>query len=119
MAHNIYIKMSINNNENIISSNKFLNGSNYRIWYDSINTVVEQLELEEYLEKDVVQELYDNDPTNIEAIKKAKWENKRVRLIIINSITPKIHEDIIGIEAASAIIESLKTEYNSEANDLT
>ena len=93
--------MSINNNENIISSNKFLNGSNYRIWYDSIKTVVEQLELEEYLEKDVVQELYDNDPTNIEAIKKAKRENKRVRLIIINSITPKIHEDIIGIDTVS------------------
>ncbi|KAG4091531.1 hypothetical protein H8356DRAFT_1407625 [Neocallimastix lanati (nom. inval.)] len=47
--------------ENIISSNKFLNGSNYRIWYDSIKIVVEQLELEEYLEKVAVQELYDND----------------------------------------------------------
>ena len=53
--------MPINNNENIISSNKFLNGSNYRIWYDSIKIVVEQLELEEYLEKVAVQELYDND----------------------------------------------------------
>jgi len=28
---------------------------NFRIWYDSIKPVVEQLELEEYLEKDVVQ----------------------------------------------------------------
>jgi len=61
---------------------------------------------------DVVQELYDNTQTNVEAIKKAKQENKKVRLIIINSIIPKIHEDIIGIEA-----ESLKSEYNSEAND--
>ena len=43
--------MSINNNENIIRSNRFLNGSNYRIWYDSIKSVVEQLELKEYLEK--------------------------------------------------------------------
>ena len=66
---------------------------------------------------DVVQELYDNTQTNVEAIKKAKQENKKVRLIIINSIMPKIHEDIIGIEAASAITESLKSEYNSEAND--
>ena len=66
---------------------------------------------------DVVQELYDNTQTNVEAIKKAKQENKKVRLIIINSIIPKIHEDIIGIEAASAITESLKSEYNSEAND--
>jgi len=50
---------------------------------------------------------------------RAKWENKKVRPIIINSITPKIHEDIIVIEAASTIIESLKTECNGEANDLT
>jgi len=92
-----------NNNEDIINSNKTLNGTNYNIWYDTISTDVEKLDLSEYLEKDIVKELEDQGKDN-NIIKQAKSKNSQVRLLIINSVTSKIHKEIIGIIPASLII---------------
>eukprot|EP00833_Pecoramyces_ruminatium_P014940 jgi/Orpsp1_1/1188972/evm.model.d7180000068605.1 len=111
--------MSNNNSEYSIHSSKFLNGKNFRIWFDAFKNLIEQKGLGEYLTKDVVGELTQNKPEDKEAIKQAIQNNMKVRLILINTLTPKIHEEIIGIDTVSTIIQTLKTEYDHEVNDLT
>ena len=95
-----------------------MNSTNYNIWYDTISTAVEKLGLSEYLEKYIVKELEDQRKDN-NIVKQVKSKNSQVRLVIINSVTSKIHEEIIVIIPASLIIETLKTKYVKETEDIT
>ncbi|ORY57943.1 hypothetical protein LY90DRAFT_506343 [Neocallimastix californiae] len=74
--------------------------------YDTISTAVEQLGLSEYLEKDIAKEL-DDQGKDKNIIKQAKSKNNQ------------IHEEIIGIIPAFLTIETLKTEYGKETEDMT
>jgi len=106
-------------NNIIISDNKILDGTNYHIWYDTIKSAAGEIELSEYLTTDKIKQCIDQHPGNQDELNKVKKENDKLRSIIINSINNKIHEEIIGIESVSVIIETLKTDYDRDKKDLT
>ena len=102
-----------------IEENKILNGDNYHIWYDNITGIAKDLELSDYLTTDKIKICKEQNPNDKKELQKIIKNNNKLRLVIINSISNKKHEEIIGIEPVSVIIETLKTEYDKDVNDYT
>jgi len=98
---------------------KILDGTNYHIWYDTIKAIATANGLEEYLTIDKIAEAESAKPLDQEKVNTAKKENGILKAIIINSVSNKIHEDIVGIDTTSVIINTLKTEYDKDTKDLT
>ena len=66
--------MSNNNKINFnIDDDKILDGTNYRIWYDTISTIATGLGLSEYLEKNKISEAEAQNPDDSKLIK-LKWK---------------------------------------------
>ena len=102
-----------------ISDKKILDGTNYLIWYDAIESAAKEIDLLEYLKTDKIKQYEEQHPGDQDGLNKIKKDNNKLRSIIINSITNSIHEEIIGIESVSVIIETLKTDYDKDTQDLT
>ena len=94
------------------------NNSNFNLWYDTIETALISQGLEKYITNDILKNLNEAAAKDEKAIASAKKENNKARLIILNTISKEIHQDIIGIESVYSIMKNLKVEYGESNEDI-
>jgi len=82
-----------------------------------LTTTLSQIGLIDYLSSDNLEEAKSSgDEATYQKVQK---ENYRIRFMIVNSVTDKIHEDLVGIQSVYSLIGYLKADYDKGQKDLT
>jgi len=99
-----------------INSNKIFTGSdNYFLWYDYITWITRREILIEYILNDKIKDIDIYNPNGEDQTKNI-MNNRTVRTILTDSMTPQIHSEIAGINSAYDTMIALKQKYGG-SND--
>jgi len=103
----------INNNNDI----KLTGSENFSLWIDHILWVIRKEKLIDYVTIDKIGEIdidHPSGPNEIEAV----MNNGKARVILVESMTPQVHSEVVGINSAYSMLEKLKKKYGGDDNNI-
>jgi len=103
----------MNNNNNI----KLTGSENFSLWIDHILWVIRKEELIDYVTTDKIGEIDIDHPSGPNEITTV-MNNGKARVILVESMTPQVHSEVVGINSAYNMLEKLKKKYGGDDNNI-
>jgi len=101
-------------NNLVMQTNFKFDGNHFKMWYKIIINILTGQGLAGYVTTDIIN--LNNNPNLANEIRK---NNAKATTLIMNSISPKIFQDIEDLDSAFEMMEKLKLLYDVDQNILT
>jgi len=109
--------MFANHQNEIMNYNVILNKKNYHVWLSRLEVSLTSMNLKEYIDNDVIEQLKRKDPNNKAKIKEAKRQDSKAQMVIFNTISIETRNRIRNLKTAYAILRKLKEKYEKDLNE--
>ena len=109
--------MFANNQNEVMNYNVILNKKNYNVWLSRLEVSLTSMNLKEFIENDVIEQLKKKNPNDKARIKEAIMQDSKAQMVIFNTINIETHNSIRNLKTAYDILRKLKEKYEEDLNE--
>ena len=109
--------MFANNQNEVMNYNVILNKKNYNDRLSRLKVSLTSMNLKEFIDNDVIEQLKKKNPNDKARIKKTMMKDSKVQMVIFNTINIETHNSIRNLKTTYDILRKLKEKYKEDLNE--
>jgi len=109
--------MFANNQNEVMNYNVILNKKNYNDRLSRLKVSLTSMNLKEFIDNDVIEQLKKKNPNDKARIKKTMIKDSKVQMVIFNTINIETHNSIRNLKTTYDILRKLKEKYEEDLNE--
>jgi len=109
--------MFANNQNEVMNYNVILNKKNYNDRLSRLKVSLTSMNLKEFIDNDVIEQLKKKNPNDKARIKKTMIKDSKVQMVIFNTINIETHNSIRNLKTTYDILRKLKEKYKEDLNE--